>query len=204
MDQKSPNVQWQSYELGGLQQSGQVSYSGSIVWLTGLPASGKSSIAASLHRQLQANGVRTAVLDGDNLRHGLNRDLGFSAEDRRENVRRTAEVAGLFASNGSIAIAALVSPLEADRALARAIAAPLPYVEVYVNCPLAICEQRDPKGLYSKARRGEIPLFTGISALYEAPLAPDLELFSGKGNADTAAEAVIRCLQQRGILTERD
>lgn len=204
MDQKSPNVQWQSYELGGLQQSGQVAYSGSIVWLTGLPASGKSSIAASLHRQLQANGVRTAVLDGDNLRHGLNRDLGFSAEDRRENVRRTAEVAGLFASNGSIAIAALVSPLEADRALARAIAAPLPYVEVYVNCPLAICELRDPKGLYSKARRGEIPLFTGISAPYEAPLVPDLELFSGIGNADTAAEAVIRCLQQRGILTERD
>ncbi|MGG4141670.1 adenylyl-sulfate kinase [Paenibacillus algorifonticola] len=201
MDQKSPNVQWHSYELGGLRQSGQWTYSGSVVWLTGLPASGKSSIAASLHRQLQVGGVRTTVLDGDNLRHGLNRDLGFSAEDRRENVRRTAEVAKLFAGSGCIAIAALVSPLEADRALARAIAAPLPYVEVYVNCPLAICEQRDPKGLYNKARRGEIPLFTGISAPYEKPLAPELELFSGEGDADTAAEVVIRCLQQRGILT---
>ncbi|SFE51822.1 adenylylsulfate kinase [Paenibacillus algorifonticola] len=203
MDQKSPNVQWHSYELGGLQQAGQWGYYGGIVWLTGLPASGKSSIAASLHRQLQASGVSATVLDGDNLRYGLNRDLGFSAEDRRENVRRTAEVAKLFAGAGSIAIAALVSPLEADRALARAIAAPLPYVEVYVNCPLAICEQRDPKGLYSKARRGEIPLFTGISAPYEAPLVPELELFSGEGDADTAAVAVIRCLQQRGILTDQ-
>ncbi|ANY65101.1 adenylyl-sulfate kinase [Paenibacillus sp. BIHB 4019] len=203
MDQKSPNVQWQSYELNGFQQSGQLAYSSCIVWLTGLPASGKSSIAASLQRQLQAGGVRTTVLDGDNLRHGLNRDLGFSAEDRRENVRRTAEVAKLFASSEGIAIAALVSPLVADRALARAIAAPLPYVEVYVNCPLAICEQRDPKGLYSKARRGEIPLFTGISAPYEKPLAPELELFSGEGDADAAAESVIRCLQQRGILSEQ-
>lgn len=145
-----------------------------IAWLTGLSGAGKSTLAAEADRTLVAGGRHSAVLDGDNLRHGLNADLAFSPEDRAENVRRTAEVARLMAEAGTVVIVSLISPYRADRALARRIAGDIPFLEVFVDTPLGLCEARDPKGLYRLARAGRIPGFTGISAPYEAPEAPDL------------------------------
>lgn len=149
--------------------------SGGVLWMTGLPGAGKSTLAQALHRELRGLGVRSVVLDGDHLRGGLNRDLGFSCRDRFENVRRVAEVAALFADAGLIAIVALVSPLAAMRTQARALVGQC-FREVYVNAPLEVCEARDPKGLYRKARAGHLPEFTGVSAPYEAPGQAELTL----------------------------
>ncbi|MGH1573084.1 adenylyl-sulfate kinase [Methylobacterium sp. P31] len=147
-----------------------------IAWLTGLSGAGKSTLAAEADRMLVAAGRHSAVLDGDNLRHGLNADLTFSPADRSENVRRTAEVARLMAESGAVVIVSLISPYRADRALARRIAGDIPFLEVFVDTPLGLCEARDPKGLYRLARAGRIQGFTGISAPYEAPELPDLTI----------------------------
>ena len=147
---------------------------GATVWLTGLSGAGKSTIGAALEAELIAAGRTAYLLDGDNLRHGLNADLGFSPEDRAENVRRTAHVARLFADAGVVAIVCLISPYRSDRALAREAHAGLPFLEVFVDTPLDVCEARDPKGLYARARAGEIRDFTGVDAPYEAPEAPEL------------------------------
>ncbi len=147
-----------------------------IAWLTGLSGAGKSTLAAAADRTLLGCGRHSAVLDGDNLRHGLNADLSFAPEDRSENVRRTAEVARLMAEAGAVVIVSLISPYRADRAMARRIAGDIPFVEVFVDTPLGLCEARDPKGLYRLARAGRIPGFTGISAPYEAPDRPDLTI----------------------------
>jgi adenylylsulfate kinase len=147
-----------------------------IAWLTGLSGAGKSTLAAAADRSLVAGGRHSAVLDGDNLRHGLNADLTFSPEDRSENVRRTAEVARLMAESGAVVIVSLISPYRADRALARRIAGEIPFLEVFVDTPLDLCEARDPKGLYRLARAGRIPSFTGVSAPYEPPEKPDLTI----------------------------
>ena len=147
-----------------------------IAWLTGLPGAGKSTIAAAADRSLIAAGRHSAVLDGDNLRHGLNADLAFTPRDRSENVRRAAEVARLMAETGTVVIVALISPSHDDRALARRVAGDIPFLEVFVDTPVSICARRDPKGLYARASRGEIGAFTGVSAPYEAPDAPDLVL----------------------------
>jgi len=157
------------------------------VWLTGLSGSGKSTLAEALERELKAQGRACAVLDGDALRRGLCRDLGFSVEDRSENIRRVAEVARLFNRAGSIAIVALISPLLAYREQARGIIGKRAMLEVHVATPLAVCETRDPKGLYQRARAGSIPDFTGVSAPYEAPTAPDLVL-------DTSLLSVQECV----------
>jgi adenylylsulfate kinase len=158
-----------------------------IAWLTGLSGAGKSTLAAAADRTLVAGGRHSAVLDGDNLRHGLNADLAFSPEDRAENVRRTAEVARLMAEAGTVVIVSLISPYRADRALARRIAGDVPFLEVFVDTPLGLCEARDPKGLYRLARAGRIPDFTGISAPYEAPERPDLTIATeGRGTAACA------------------
>ena len=146
------------------------------LWLTGLSASGKSTLAFALEQQLLALGRACFVLDGDNVRHGLNSNLGFSAEDRTENIRRIAEVAKMMNQAGLIVITAFISPYQADRANARAIIGTNRFKEVYVSTPLNICESRDPKGLYSKARAGVLPAFTGITAPYEPPSAPDLHV----------------------------
>lgn len=160
-----------------------------IAWLTGLPGAGKTSIAEAVDQTLIARGCHVFVLDGDNLRQGLCRDLGFGEADRAENVRRVAEVARLMAEAGLIVIVALVSPVQADRARARAIAGQIPFLEVYVDTPLAVCETRDPKGLYARARSGEIHSFTGVSASYEAPKAAELVLHTeGRAVMDTAME----------------
>ncbi len=145
-----------------------------IAWFTGLSGAGKSSIANAVDRSLMEAGRHTMVLDGDNLRHGLNRDLGFSAADRTENIRRAAETARLMAEAGLVVIVSLISPFREERAMARRIAGDVSFREVFIDTPLSVCEARDPKGLYDRARAGKIPDFTGISAPYEAPDAPDL------------------------------
>jgi adenylylsulfate kinase len=153
-----------------------------IAWLTGLSGAGKSTLAAEADRMLVAAGRHSAVLDGDNLRHGLNADLAFSPTDRSENVRRTAEVARLMAESGTVVIVSLIAPYRADRALARRIAGDIPFLEVFVDTPLGLCEARDPKGLYRLARAGRIQGFTGVSAPYEVPERPDLTIATeGRG-----------------------
>lgn len=167
------------------------------VWFTGLSGSGKSTVAAAVERQLLEQQRPAYLLDGDNLRHGLNGDLGFSADDRDENVRRASEVARLFADAGLVSLVPLISPYRSGRDRARELhdAADLRFVEVFVDTPIELCEQRDPKGLYAKARAGEISGFTGIDDPYEAPLSPELVLQPGIGDPDAQAAEVIRYLR---------
>ena len=172
-----------------------------MLWLTGLSGSGKSTIATELERELFNMGKHSYVLDGDNVRHGLNSDLTFSPKDRKENIRRVSEVAKLFQDAGVIAIAAFISPYRSDRDLVRQMVTEGRFIEVYVNAPLEICEKRDVKGLYSKARAQEIKEFTGISAPYEAPLKPEIEL---RTDQMTVAEAVARILEYLHIHAEED
>ncbi len=169
---------------------------GATVWFTGLSGSGKSTVAVEVERALVAEGRPAYLLDGDNVRHGLNGDLGFSAEDRAENVRRVGHVARLFADAGVVALVPLISPYRADRASVRDLhdAAGLRFVEVYLATPLELCEQRDPKGLYAKARAGEITGFTGIDDPYEAPEEPDLVLRPADGEPSTMAARVLALL----------
>jgi bifunctional enzyme CysN/CysC len=170
------------------------------VWLTGLPASGKSTIAVALERRLVTSGQAAYLLDGDNVRHGLSDDLGFAAGDRAEHIRRVAHVARLMADAGVLAVVSLVSPLRADRAIARRLhdIAGLPFVEVHVDTPLEECERRDPKGLYARARHGELQGFTGIDAPYEAPDDPELRLDTVGQATDDAVDAILAALE-RGL-----
>ncbi len=167
-----------------------------IAWLTGLSGAGKSSIADAVDRALMQAGRHTMVLDGDNLRHGLNRDLGFSAADRVENIRRAAETARLMAEAGLIVIVSLISPAREERAMARRLAGDIPFLEVFIDTPLRVCEARDPKGLYVLARRGKIPNFTGISAPYEAPDKPDVVARTEGCTVGQSAESLILTLLQ--------
>ena len=169
---------------------------GAVVWFTGLSGSGKSTVAYEAERALVAAGRFAVVLDGDNLRHGLNSDLGFSAEDRTENLRRVAEVATLFAESGAIAIVPVISPYRSQRDAARRTveAAELRFVEVHVDTPIELCEQRDPKGLYAKARAGEIRGFTGIDDPYEAPEVPELRLTPADGDPSQQAARLLALL----------
>ena len=169
---------------------------GATVWFTGLSGSGKSTVAAELERALVAAGRPAYLLDGDNLRHGLNADLGFSAADRSENIRRVGEVARLFADAGVVALVPVISPYRADRDRVRAIheAVGVPFVEVFVDTPLDVCEARDPKGLYAKARAGELKGFTGIDDPYEAPVDPDLRLAPADGDPTAQAALVLALL----------
>jgi len=179
------NVVWHD---GAVARADRV-FSGATVWFTGLSGSGKSTVAVEVERAIVAAGRVAYLLDGDNVRHGLNADLGFSAADRTENIRRIGEVARLFADAGVVALVPVISPYRADRDRVRAIhrAAGLPFVEVFVDTPIDVCEARDPKGLYAKARAGEITGFTGIDDPYEAPATPDLRLTPADG--DPAAQA---------------
>ncbi|TXM91358.1 adenylyl-sulfate kinase [Methylobacterium sp. WL116] len=165
-----------------------------IAWFTGLSGAGKSSIANAVDRSLTEAGRHAMVLDGDNLRHGLNRDLGFTAADRAENIRRAAETARLMAEAGLVVIVSLISPFRAERATARQIAGDIPFLEVFIDTSLAVCEARDPKGLYDRARAGEIPNFTGISAPYEAPDAPDLVIGTEGVSIEASASLLVPAL----------
>jgi len=175
---------------------------GHVLWFTGLSASGKSSIANELEAALFAHGCQTFVLDGDRVRHGLCSDLAFSETDRHENIRRVGEVAKLFADAGFICLAAFISPYRADRNLVRAMSGEK-FIEVFVNAPLAVCESRDPKGLYVKARRHKIKNFTGISAPYEPPLNPEVELRTDKLTIGEAVEKILRYLRKTRLIKTR-
>jgi adenylyl-sulfate kinase len=172
---------------------------GCVVWLTGLSGSGKSTLAHALERRLTEQGRLVYVLDGDNLRHGLCSDLGFSANERQENIRRAGEVAALLADTGAIVLCSFISPYRADREAARKIAHGA-FLEVHVDASVAVCEQRDPKGLYKKARQGLIREFTGIDAPYEAPLAPDVRVDTSATSIEGAALALQQALAERGFL----
>ena len=171
-----------------------------MLWFTGLSGAGKSTIANQLDRKLVELGCHTMLLDGDNVRHGLNRDLGFTDTDRVENIRRAGEVARLMGEAGLIVITAFISPFRADRRMAREIASPHAFFEVFVDTPLAECQRRDPKGLYARAATGAIPNFTGLDSPYEAPEAPELRLETVDADPDILADRIIEELRQRGVI----
>jgi adenylyl-sulfate kinase len=196
---KSPNVKWQHLKLTRRQRLQSLGHAGATIWFTGLPAAGKSTIAGAVEEHLVGAGRPAFVLDGDNLRHGLNGDLGFDEVGRGENVRRTAHVARLLAESGTVALVSLVSPYARDRAQAAALhsAQDLPFIEVFVDTPLALCRERDPKGLYARQRAGELCGLTGVDAPYEAPTQPDLVLHSGRETVEQAVAQVMRTLAAR-------
>ena len=174
------NIQWQSMRVDQALRSGMKQQQPLCIWLTGLSGAGKSTLANLLEQQLHALGQHTYLLDGDNARHGLCADLGFTHADRTENVRRVAHVARLMVDAGLVVVVSLISPFEQERQDARSLFAPGEFVEVFVDTDLSVCEQRDAKGLYAKARRGELPMFTGIDSPYEAPQAPEIHLRCGQ------------------------
>ncbi len=195
----SRNITRQRGLVGGEDRAGLLGQSPATVWLTGLSSSGKSTLAFALERRLVDEGRACYVLDGDNVRHGLGRDLGFSAEDRAENIRRVAETARLFNDAGLIAVTAFISPYRDDRRGAREIVGPERFVEVFVDAPLEVCESRDPKGLYRRARAGEITEFTGVSAPYEAPRDPELRVRTDRLSVDEAVDRIMGLLRERGV-----
>ena len=194
------NVFWHEHAVTKAERVARTGHKSAVIWLTGLSGSGKSTIANELDHQLFKRGVNSYVLDGDNVRHGLNKDLGFSPEDRVENIRRIGEVAKLMAGAGFVVITAFISPYRADRELVRELLEPDEFIEVFVDCPLEVCEERDTKGLYKKARAGEIPEFTGISAPYETPENGELTIDANAGTPTECAERLVAYLDQH-ILT---
>ncbi len=194
---RSPDVVWHPGHLSQARRWAEIGFSGAIVWFTGLSGSGKSTVSVEVESALLRSRRPAYVLDGDNIRHGLNGDLGFTAADRDENVRRVAEVARLMADAGVVALVPLVSPYRAARANARALSdsAGIRFLEVFVDTPIEVCEKRDPKGLYAKARAGEISGFTGIDDPYEAPTQPDLRLTPEDGDPAAMAELVLALLR---------
>jgi bifunctional enzyme CysN/CysC len=198
---RAANTYFQSFEVTKVARAQLNAQKPALVWFTGLSGAGKSTIADNLERKLHALGKHTFVLDGDNVRHGLNRDLGFTEADRVENIRRVAEVAKLFVEAGLITLVAFISPFRAEREMARELVAPGEFIEIFVDTPLAACEQRDPKGLYKKARRGELQNFTGLDSPYEPPLNPELTLDALNDSASDLADRIIDFMQQRGLLS---
>jgi adenylylsulfate kinase len=200
--QVATNITWHAGSVTRPERHQNLGQQGATVWLTGLSGSGKSTIAMALEQVLIQRRRHAYVLDGDNIRHGLNKNLGFSAEDRTENIRRIGEVAKLFADAGLLVVTSFISPYRADRDLVRTLheAAKLPFLEVYVEAPLAVAEARDPKGLYKKARAGEIKGFTGIDDPYEAPQRPELVLHTDRLSVAESVETLLGHLEERGLL----
>ncbi len=197
---RSQNIHWQATEVDKDARARQNGHRPCVLWMTGLSGSGKSTIANVVERELHALGVRTYLLDGDNVRHGLNKDLGFTAADRVENIRRVGEVARLMVDAGLIVITAFISPFRSERRLARSMVADREFVEIFVDTPLGIVEQRDPKGLYKKARRGELKNFTGIDSPYEVPETPELHIRTEAHDAEQSAALIIDYLRAAGLL----
>lgn len=191
---------WQEHTISKKKRAKIKNQKPCIVWLTGFSGSGKSTIANALEVKLHSLGYHTYLLDGDNVRHGLNKDLGFSEEDRVENIRRIAEVAKLFMDSGTITITAFISPFVADRELARGLVEKDEFIEVFVDTSLAICEQRDPKGLYKKARKGEIKNFTGIDSPYERPTKAEINLKNDKMPVEESVKIIIEYLKNSGYI----
>jgi bifunctional enzyme CysN/CysC len=197
---RAHNLHWQALEVDKAQRAAAKLQRACVVWLTGLSGAGKSTIANLVEKRLFALGRHTYLLDGDNVRHGLNKDLGFTAEDRVENIRRVAEVSRLMADAGLIVLVSFISPYRAERSMARELLAAGEFVEVFVDTPLAIAEARDAKGLYAKARRGELRNFTGIDAPYEVPERPEIRIDGGQDSPEAAAERIVRYLDEGGYL----
>lgn len=198
---KSTNITWHHADVERHDREKMNGHKSCVLWFTGLSGSGKSTLAHAVENALFDRGCRTYVLDGDNIRHGLNKNLGFSPEDRAENIRRIGEVSKLFNEAGVIALTAFISPYKADRDLARQISGDS-FIEIYVECALEICEQRDPKGLYKKARAGQIPEFTGISAPYEAPEKAEITVNTGTHSLDQCVVQVLDALKARGVIKD--
>ena len=199
-DQKATNITWHEGDVARADREKIHGHKGITLWLTGLSASGKSTIARKVEWTLAERGHFAYVLDGDNIRHGLNKNLGFSPADRTENIRRIGEVAKLFTDAGAITLTAFISPYRADRDQVRALFSAGDFVEIFVHTPVDVCEQRDPKGLYKKARAGELKEFTGVSAPYEAPEKAELVLESGKLDVDACAARIVTYLEERGVV----
>ena len=202
-ESKSTNITWHASQVTRGDRERLLGQRGVAVWLTGLSGSGKSTIAVGAERELVRRGRLAYVLDGDNVRHGLNKNLGFSPSDRTENIRRIGEVAKLFADAGVIAMTSFISPYRSDRDAVRALLAPGDFVEVHVFASVETCESRDVKGLYQKARKGEIPEFTGISAPYEAPERPELVLDTNRQSVEESVESLVAYLEKHGYLSPR-
>lgn len=200
-EQKATNVHWHEHSVSKPERCQLSGHKGAVLWFTGLSASGKSTVANTVDHKLHSLGKRSFVLDGDNVRMGLNKNLGFSAEDRAENIRRIGEVAKLFTNAGVIALTAFISPYRADRNAVRSLLEPGEFIEIFVDTPIEICEARDPKGLYKKARAGQLKGFTGIDDPYEAPEKPELILDGGKKSIDDLADEVLAFLKARNLLS---
>lgn len=201
-DSVKNDIVWHQQHLDKRQRSSQKRQKACILWFTGLSASGKSTTANAVEKKLFELGHHTYLLDGDNVRHGLNNDLGFSDDDRVENIRRIGEMSKLFADAGLIVLSAFISPFRADRQMVRDLVEEAEFIEIHMSTPLSVCEQRDPKGLYKRARQGEIKNFTGIDSLYEAPESPEITLNTAECDIDACAEQVITYLKQNHIIQE--
>ena len=197
----SSNTVWHHATVTRTRREAQNSHKSAILWFTGLSGAGKSTLAHAVEEQLHQLGCRTYVMDGDNVRHGLCGDLGFSEQDRKENIRRIGNVSKLFLEAGIIVLTAFISPFRSDRQLARNMVLHGDFLEIYCNTPIEVCEQRDVKGLYQKARKGEIKDFTGISSPYEIPEKAELSIQTGKQPLEACVKQVINLLQERGVIS---
>ncbi|MFC6635512.1 adenylyl-sulfate kinase [Microbulbifer taiwanensis] len=202
LERKATNVHWHEGDVTRDDRASILGHKGVTLWFTGLSGSGKSTVAVAVEKALAARGVLSYRLDGDNIRLGINSNLGFSAEDRQENIRRVGEISKLFADSGVVVLSSFISPYREDRELVRRMHAEgdLPYLEVFVDCSLEEAESRDPKGLYKKARAGEIRGFTGIDDPYEAPISPELHLRTDQMALEEEVDMIISSLQARGII----
>jgi len=194
------NIVWHDASITKEERRGKNGYHSFVIWLTGLSGSGKSTIANALARKLFDENIQSYVLDGDNIRHGLNKDLSFSEEDRKENIRRIGEVAKLFVDSGQVVLTAFISPYQQDRDLVRALLEEKEFIEVYVKCSLKSCEKRDPKGLYKKARNGEIKQFTGIDAPYEEPKSPEIVVDTENDTVEECVEHIYQYLKENELI----
>jgi adenylylsulfate kinase len=196
----SDNIVWSQSHVPREERCQLLRQCGCVLWFTGLSGSGKSTIARALEHRLVNDHRYAYLLDGDNVRHGLNKDLGFAPEDRSENIRRIGEVATLFADAGCICLVAFISPYRQDRIQARKTAKDLPFIEIHMATPLQVCEQRDPKGLYKKARAGKISQFTGIDAPYEEPASPNIRIHTSTSSINQSVDTIIAYLHEHGVL----
>ena len=201
-EQKATNVHWHGGEINRPERARLLGHGGATLWFTGLSGSGKSTIAVALEQALYQRGVLVYRLDGDNIRLGINKNLGFSAEDRAENIRRVGEVSKLFVDGGVIVLSSFISPYVVDRQIVRELheADNMPFIEVFVDCSLEAAEERDPKGLYKKARAGEIKNFTGIDDPYEAPEAPEVHLHTDQQSLEEEVEHLLALLEKQGLI----
>lgn len=197
---ESKNITWHNAKVTKEDRRKRMGHKSAVLWFTGLSGAGKSTLSVEVEKELHKRGIHTYILDGDNMRHGLNKNLGFSPEDRKENIRRIGEVAKLFVDAGVMILTAFISPYQEDRDGVRALLDEDEFVEIYVKCSVEECERRDPKGLYEKARAGKIKNFTGISAPYETPVNPELTVPTDQQTLEESVEQVIAFLEREGYI----